>query len=139
MATYTHSGSVSNSLLDAAATEPAQVLPYLAPVPWDAPNRLTGWAWLPLPFKNWSIAVLANLRSGFPYSVRDQTGLVQGLVGSYRYPANFDLNLAIERMVTLRGYRFALRGAVNNAHRSAQSHRRQQRPRRSGVRRVFGQ
>ena len=34
--------------------------------------------------------------------------------GADRYPANFDLNLAIERMVMLHGYRFALRGGVNN-------------------------
>ena len=27
---------------------------------------------------------------------------------------NFDLNLAIERMVTIHGYRFALRGGVDN-------------------------
>ncbi|HYA17765.1 MAG TPA: TonB-dependent receptor [Bryobacteraceae bacterium] len=114
MAAYTHSRAVSNALIDAAAPEPLQVLPYLAPLPWNAPNRLLGWAWLPLPFKNWSIAVLANLRSGFPYSVRDQFGLVEGLVDSYRYPVNFDLNLAIERMITLGGYRFALRGGVDN-------------------------
>lgn len=32
----------------------------------------------------------------------------------YRYPLNFDLNLAIERLVTLHGYRFALRGGGDN-------------------------
>jgi hypothetical protein len=36
-------------------------------------------------------------------------------VNSYRYPLNFDLNIAIERMVTFHGYRFALRGGVDNA------------------------
>ena len=40
--------------------------------------------------------------------------MISGAVNSQRYPFNFDLNLAIERMVTLRGYRFALRGGVNN-------------------------
>jgi hypothetical protein len=27
---------------------------------------------------------------------------------------NFDLNIALERLFTLRGYRFALRGGMNN-------------------------
>jgi hypothetical protein len=65
--------------------------------------------------KNWAISVLADMRSGFPFSVRDQTGVVVGAFDSFRYPLNFDLNIAIERMVTLHGYRFALRGGVNNA------------------------
>jgi hypothetical protein len=83
-------------------------------MPWDAPNRLLAWAYLPLPWKNWAISVLADMRTGFPFSVRDESGLILGAVDSYRYPMNFDLNIAIERMVTLRGYRFALRGGVEN-------------------------
>jgi hypothetical protein len=54
------------------------------------------------------------LRTGFPFSVRDQAGTIIGPVDSYRYPLNFDLNLALERMLTFHGYRFALRLAVNN-------------------------
>jgi len=46
--------------------------------------------------------------------VRDQYGLVQGSVNSFRYPLNFDLNLAIERMFVFHRRRFALRGGVNN-------------------------
>jgi len=47
--------------------------------------------------------------------VVDQTGLIAGAVDSRRYPANFDLNIAIERMLTLGGYRFALRLGIDNA------------------------
>ncbi|MBV8818951.1 MAG: hypothetical protein JO022_11385 [Acidobacteriaceae bacterium] len=117
MAAYTHSRAVSNALLDPSSPEPLQILSSLRPMPWDAPNRVLAFTYLPLPWKNWNVAALANLRSGFPYSVRDETGLVAGGVSgvnAYRYPLNFDLNLAIERMITLRGYRFALRGGVNN-------------------------
>ena len=87
----------------------------LCPMPWDAPNRLLAWAYLPLPWKNWAVSALADMRTGFPFSVRDQSGSDRGRRSiPYRYPLNFDLNLAIERMVTLRGYRFALRGGVDN-------------------------
>jgi len=113
MAAYTRSRAVSNAVIE-PMSEPIQVLPYLAPMPWDAPNRFLGWAYLPLPWKNWAFSALADLRTGFPYSVRDQYGLVEGPVNSYRFPVNFDLNLAIERMITLHGYRFALRGGVDN-------------------------
>lgn len=120
MASYTRSRAVSNAVFDPNSAQPLQVLPNLVPVPWDAPNRLLAFTYLPLPrnhriTKNWAVSVLADLRSGFPFSVRDQTGVVVGAFDSYRYPLNFDLNIAIERMVTLHGYRFALRGGVNNA------------------------
>jgi hypothetical protein len=114
MLAYTHSRALSNSVLDPNITQPLQVVPGLVPMPWDAPNQVVGWAYLPLPWKNWSIAGLVQMRSGFPFSVRDQTGLIVGPVDSYRYPVNLDLNLAIERMITLHQYRFALRGGVNN-------------------------
>ena len=83
-------------------------------MPWDSPNRILGFAYLPLPWKNWSVSVLADARTGFPFSVEQVTGVVTGRFDSYRYPFNFDLNVAIERMITLRGRRFALRIGVNN-------------------------
>ena len=114
MASYTRSRALSDAVLDQNTAQPLQVLPDFVPMPWEAPNRLLAWAYLPLPWKNWSVSALADMRSGFPFSVRDQTGLIVGPVDSYRYPLNFDLNLAIERMVTFHGYRFALRGGVDN-------------------------
>jgi outer membrane receptor protein involved in Fe transport len=114
MASYTRSRAQSNAVLDPNEAEPLQVLPYLVAMPWDSPNRMLGWAYLPLPCKNWSLAALADARSGFPYSIEQQTGIVSGRVDSHRFPFNLDLNLAIERMVTLHRYRFALRGGVDN-------------------------
>jgi hypothetical protein len=114
MAAYTHSRALSNAVFDPNSAEPLQVLPDLVPMPWDAPNRVLAWGYLPLPWKNWAISGLADMRTGFPFSVMEASGLVVGAVDSYRYPLNFDLNLAIERMVTLRGYRFALRGGADN-------------------------
>ena len=114
MASYTHSRALSNGVLDPNTAQPLQVLPDLVPIPWDVPNRILGWAYLPLPWKNWAISALGNMRTGFPFSVRDQTGVIVGSVDAYRYPLNFDLNIAIERMITLRGYRFALRGGMDN-------------------------
>ncbi len=114
MASYTRSRAQSNAVLDANTLVPLQVLPSLVPMPWDAPNRILAWAYLPLPWKNWSLAALADARTGFPFSIQQQTGVIAGGVDSYRYPFNFDLNVTIERIITIHGYRFALRGGVNN-------------------------
>lgn len=114
MASYTHSRARSNAVLDPNGTEPLQVLSNLVPMPWDSPNRVLGWVYVPLPWKNWSVAALADARTGFPFSVQQQTGVIGGGVNSYRYPFNFDLNLALERTVVLHGYRFALRGGADN-------------------------
>lgn len=123
MVSYTRSRALSNAVLDFNAAEPLQVLPALVPMPWDAPNRLLAWAYFPLPqhariTKNWAVSALADMRSGFPFSVRDETGAIIGGVDSYRYPLNFDLELAIERTLTVRGHRFALRGGADNVTNS---------------------
>lgn len=118
MASYTRSRAATNALIDSNSPQPLQLLPGFVPMPWDAPNRFLAWGYLPVPWKrmsrNWSIAVLADMRSGYPFSVRQPDGTVAGTVDSYRYPLNFDLDIAIERIVTLRGYRFAVRLGMDN-------------------------
>ena len=114
MLSYTRSRAGSNAVLDPYTAEPLVVLPDTAPMPWDSPNRILGFAYLPLPWKNWSVSALADARTGFPFSVEQVTGAVKGRFDSHRYPFNFDLNVAIERIITLRGRRFALRMGVDN-------------------------
>jgi carboxypeptidase family protein len=115
MASYTHSSATSNAVLNLTVDQTMQVLNNFGSMPWDVPNRFLATAYLPAPrFKEWAVAVLADARSGFPFSVVDPTGTVVGVVDSHRYPANIDLNVHLERRFTFRGYRFALRGGFNN-------------------------
>jgi hypothetical protein len=119
MASYTRSHTVSNAVLDLSVDQPLQVINNFGPMPWDAPNRFVGWAYLPITHvplmrKNWAVAALLDARSGFPFSVQDQYGVIVGGVDSHRYPLNFDLNLHLERRFTLRGYRLGLRAGFNN-------------------------
>jgi hypothetical protein len=114
MASYTYSRSLSNAVIDSMSSTALQVLPTLVPTPWDAPNRLLAFAYLPLPWKNWAVSALTDMRSGFPFSVRDQSGLISGAVDAQRFPLHLDLNLAVERMLTFRGYRYALRLGMDN-------------------------
>jgi outer membrane receptor protein involved in Fe transport len=118
MASYVRSRAVSNAVLDVSIDQPQQVTANSGPMPWDAPNRLLSWAYLPFPFldrKKWALSGMADWRSGFPFSLVTSDGVISGPVDSRRYPATFDLNLYVERRFTLRGYRLALRGGVNNA------------------------
>jgi len=114
MASYTYSRSLSNAVIDAMSPTALQVVPTLVPTPWNAPNRVLAFAYVPLPWKNWAVSGLADMRSGFPFSVRDQNGIISGAVDARRFPLHFDLNLAVERMLTFRGYRYALRLGMAN-------------------------
>ena len=120
MASYTRSSAVSNAVLDINADQPLQVANNFGAMPWDAPNRFLGWAYLPLPWRDWAVAAMVDYRTGFPYSVVDEHGYVQGAVDAQRYLSNFDLNLSIERRFVFRGYRLAARIGANNltAHRN---------------------
>lgn len=120
LASYTRSSAVSNAVLDINVDQPLQVAQNFGAMPWDAPNRAMGWAYLPLPWKDWAVAALVDYRTGFPYPVVNEYGVVQGAVDAQRYLSTFDLNLHIERRFVFRGYRLALRVGANNltAHRN---------------------
>ena len=55
-----------------------------------------------------------NCRSGFPFSVQNDSQEVVGAPDSRRYPPYFDLDLSAERRFTLMGYQWALRAGLVN-------------------------
>lgn len=114
MASYTRSLATSNSVVDVNIDQPTVVSLDTGRLPWDAPNRFLTWGYLPSPFQNWAIAYLFETRTGFPFSVVDQVGRIVGAPDSYRYPDYLNLNLHLEWTTHLFGYRFALRGGLNN-------------------------
>jgi len=114
MASYTRSRAVSNAVLSTTIDEPLQVTGGFAPVPWDAPNRFLGWAYLPIHGPNWAVAVLADYRTGLPYSISTDSGVLVGTADAARYPDTFDLNVHVERRFVFRGYRLGLRLGCNN-------------------------
>jgi hypothetical protein len=85
-----------------------------APMPWDAPNRFLGWGFFPIHGPNWALAMLVDYRTGLPYSVTTDSGVLVGPVDSQRYPGMLDLNVHVERRFVFRGYRLGLRLGCNN-------------------------
>ena len=57
---------------------------------------------------------MLDFHTGLPFSTQDQYGQLVGAVDSRRLPVYFELNLFLERILSVRGYRLALRGGFNN-------------------------
>jgi hypothetical protein len=114
MASYTRSRAASSQVIDPASDDPAIVLNNFGRLPWDTPNRIMSWGYLPTRWENWAIAYLAEYRTGFPFSVQDDAGHILGAVNSMRYPDFFELNLHIERKFRFHGQLWAGRAGFNN-------------------------
>jgi len=114
MVNYMKSRSLSNAVIDLSIDQPLHVVNNLGRTMWDVPHRLLSWGYLPGWSKNWAIAYLLDLRSGYPFSVIRDTGEVVGMVNARRMPVNFGLNVHLERKFRLGRYRFAIRAGVNN-------------------------
>ena len=115
MASYTRSRAHSNEVLDPSLEQTLLLGPDNAgPLPWDAPNRILSWGYLPTWWKNWAVAYLFEERTGFPFSIQHDNGQLIGTPDSFRYPNYFNLNLHLEWRVKLGKYRFGIRGGINN-------------------------
>jgi hypothetical protein len=83
------------------------------PLAWDSPNRFLSWGWLPFTLKT-DLAYTLDWRTGFPFSLQNDSQEVVGAPNSQRYPPYFSADLSLERRVTLMGYQWAFRVGVNN-------------------------
>ena len=95
------------------------------PVAWDAPHRFLMWGWLPIPRRmlpGWVAAIvretdaayLVEYRTGFPFSVVSDEGLMVGPPNSRRLPGYFNINLHFERKFRALHYLWAWRFGFNN-------------------------
>lgn len=86
------------------------------PLPWDAPNLLQSWGSTPLLWKlrKFDLAYSVLWRSGFPFFVVNQQGIIVSSPGQFRFPDFFSLNVAVERKFNFKGYRWAARIGINN-------------------------
>lgn len=114
MVSYTRSRALSNAVVDFNVDEPLKVYNNFGRQPWDAPNRVMSWGYLPAWSPKWAVAYLCEWRNGFPFSIQRETGEVVGQVNSQRFPVNFDLNLHLERKLHWGRHKFAVRGGFNN-------------------------
>jgi carboxypeptidase family protein len=120
---YTRSKARSNETLDFSLDNPVFGNQVSGPLPWDAPNQVVSWGWLPLPsvwiFKRLDFAYSALWHTGFPFITVDQFGrLVAGPAG-HRFPDLVNLSPAVEYKFGFHGYRWALRVGIDNITNSS--------------------
>jgi hypothetical protein len=112
-ASYTRSRALSNAdfgyNLDNVLFSPQAG----GPLAWDAPNRLISWGWLPVTHKI-DAAYTVDWRTGFPYTLQNDSQEVVGAPDSQRFPAYFSLDVSLERRFTILGSQWAIRGGVDN-------------------------
>ena len=117
-ASYTRSAARSTAVLNFNIDNPLFSQQAGGPLPWDTPNRVVTWGWLPL-FRKFDLAYSADWRDGFPFSLVNQDQQLVGVPGSRRFPTYFSLNMFLERRVHLFGYEWAVRAGfddITNRH-----------------------
>jgi hypothetical protein len=121
-ASYTRSSATTNAALDYRPTVSVLGPQQSGPLPWDTPNRLISWGWLPLLLpklkKSWDFVYTINWQSGFPYTSVDANREVQGAAGSMRFPEYVSISPGLEWRFHFRGAYFGLRGVIENATNS---------------------
>ncbi len=115
MASYTRSAARSNAVLDFTLDSPFFGAQGGGPLPWDSPNRLLAWGFLPVPHtKRWSFAYVADWRTGFPFNVVNQYQELVGSPDSRRFPDYLSIDLFAEVRFGAIGHNWALRGGFED-------------------------
>ena len=83
------------------------------PLGWDTPNRFLSWGWLPF-FRKIDAAYALDWRTGFPFTLLNDSQEVVGAPNAQRFPTYFSLDVSLERRFTFFGFQWALRAGVNN-------------------------
>jgi hypothetical protein len=116
---YTHSSARTNAALDFLPTPSPLGAQQSGPLPWNSPNRVVSWGWLPLPWgwlrKRWDLVYTFDDRTGFPYTAANAAQQVVGAAGSYRFPDFLNFSPGLEWKFHFRGAYYGLRGVMENA------------------------
>jgi hypothetical protein len=113
MLSYVRSMARSNAVLDFSLDNPVFAEQAGGPLPWDAPNRVMSWGIVPL-VKKFDLAYTFDWRTGFPFSVFNQNQEVVGAPDSFRMPAYFSADAALERRISLFGFKWDIRAGFND-------------------------
>lgn len=85
------------------------------PLPWDVPNRILSWGWLPLPkTKRVDFVYAVEWHTGYPYTSVTADQQIAGTPNAHRFPDYFSLSPGLEVRFHLRKTHFGLRGVAEN-------------------------
>jgi hypothetical protein len=113
---YTRSAARTNEVLEYFPTLSILGPQGSGPLPWDTPNRVLSWGWLPLPLtKRIDFVYTAEWRTGFAFSAVTANQQLVGAPDSYRFPDFFSFSPGLEIRFHWRKYYLGLRGVLENA------------------------
>lgn len=119
---YIHSRAHTNRAIDYAPTITDFGPQQSGPLPWDMPNRVLSWGWLPfdVPWfrKSWDFVYTADWHTGVPYTAVNADRQVIGTVGGRRFPNFASFSPGLEWRFHFHGAYFGLRGVLENATNS---------------------
>lgn len=119
---YTRSSARTNAALNYVPTVSVLGPQQSGPLPWDTPNRLISWGWLPFLVpkfkKSWDFVYTMNWQSGFPFTSVNANREIVGAPGSRRFPDYVSFSPGLEWRFHFRGAYFGLRGVMENATNS---------------------
>ncbi len=113
LASYTRAAARSNAVLDFSLDNPVFGPQAGGPLPWDAPNRVISWGWLPLR-RGFEFAYSLDWRDGYPFGLVNQDQQLVAPPGIRRFPKYFSLNAQFERRLRLLGFQWALRAGLDD-------------------------
>jgi hypothetical protein len=117
-AAYTHSSAHTNAAIDYVPTLSMLGPQQSGPLPWDTPNRVLSWGWLPFLApgfrKRWDFVYSLDWHSGFPFTSVNANYQVVGAAGSQRFPNYLSFSPGLEWRFHFRGSYFGLRGVIEN-------------------------
>jgi len=112
---YTRSYAHTNAALEYSPTLSVLGPQAGGPLPWDSPNRLLSWGWLPVPrLKRWDFVYTVDWRTGFPFTSVNANQHAVGEPGSRRFPDYLSVSPGVEWKFHFRGAYFGLRGVIEN-------------------------
>jgi hypothetical protein len=115
---YTHSTAHTNNSIEYYPTLTMLGPQQSGPLPWDSPNRVISWGWLPFPVawfkKNWDFVYTFDWHTGLPYTAVNANQQVVGAAGAERFPNFTSFSPGLEWRFHFRGSYFGLRGVVEN-------------------------
>jgi hypothetical protein len=117
-AAYTHSSARTNAALDYMPAISLLGPQQSAPLPWDTPNRMLSWGWVPFLVpgfrKSWDFVYTLDWHTGFPFTSVNANYQVAGAAGGRRFPNYVSFSPGLEWRFHFRGSYFGLRGIIEN-------------------------
>jgi hypothetical protein len=113
---YTRSSARTDNVLEYFPTISILGPQGSGPLPWDTPNRLISWGWLPVPItKKIDFVYTVEWHTGFPFNAVNANRELVGNPNSYRYSDYFSFSPGLELRFHLGKYYLGLRGVLENA------------------------